>query len=239
MHLVIDKKRWQFLPIKHEAVHTVCDLLWISGQHIEALVVPLNQNFLHMLSDVEMMVLYKNTTGQTGPRVGDQMRCILFELAERIPVNDVVSFEAAQQAEKVPAKSKERFVYEKGGFVPKKVTSSWDFEAVKLPRADNESQIALRPRVGPQGPAVPVPRTPAPAGDINGATRASSGPRMGGARELVWAVADKLWEEAGKPSDVSVVLKLRKDMMNVLEAQHGVKRTTSSNELGAWMKSRI
>ena len=55
----------------------------------------------------------------------------------------------------------------------------------------------------------------------------------------MWGVADREWEAAGKPNDVSVVLKLRKEVMNILEKDHAVKRTTSSNELGAWQKARV
>ena len=57
-------------------------------------------------------------------------------------------------------------------------------------------------------------------------------------REKIWAVADRMWEEAGKPIEKGTVLALRKDIMNVLE-QDGVKRTSSSNELGNWQKARI
>ena len=47
-----------------------------------------------------------------------------------------------------------------------------------------------------------------------------------------------MWEAAGKPTDKSEILKLRKEMMNALE-QRGVKRNTSSNTLGLWAKERI
>jgi len=57
-------------------------------------------------------------------------------------------------------------------------------------------------------------------------------------REKIWAVADRMWEEAGRPTDKSKVLALRKQIMDTLE-QDGVKRTSSSNELGNWQKARI
>ena len=38
--------------------------------------------------------------------------------------------------------------------------------------------------------------------------------------------------------DVSVVLKLRKEIMNVLE-EEGIKRNSASNELGKWQKTRL
>lgn len=61
----------------------------------------------------------------------------------------------------------------------------------------------------------------------------------GAVRDQVWAVADELWEAAGKPMDQKVVMKLRRVMMQKLESEFDVKLTTSSNELGNWMKARL
>lgn len=66
----------------------------------------------------------------------------------------------------------------------------------------------------------------------------STAPRASGTRDIIFEVADNMWEAAGKPTDPKVVLALRKEIMNALEAQ-GVKRNTSSNTLGAWQKERI
>lgn len=62
--------------------------------------------------------------------------------------------------------------------------------------------------------------------------------RASGVRAIIWDHADKVWSAAGSPSDKATVLALRKQMMAELENQ-GVKRTSSSNELGNWMKTRI
>lgn len=61
----------------------------------------------------------------------------------------------------------------------------------------------------------------------------------GAVRDQIWAVADDLWEAQGKPMDKKVVLKLRQVAMKQLETDFGVKLTTSSNELGNWMKARL
>ncbi len=58
-------------------------------------------------------------------------------------------------------------------------------------------------------------------------------------RPTIWNVADAMWQAAGSPTDKAVVLELRKKMMVELEEKHGVKRTSSSNELGNWMKERL
>ena len=95
----------------------------------------------------------------------------------------------------------------------------------------------------------PVPITPGtqpawrPGRDTSATTAQSSGerstaPRASGTRDVIFEVADAMWEAAGKPTDKSEILKLRKEMMNALE-QQGVKRNTSSNTLGVWQKERV
>lgn len=56
---------------------------------------------------------------------------------------------------------------------------------------------------------------------------------------LIWDVADEIWVNAGRPTELKLVLSLRKKIMQDLETLHGVKRNTASNELGKWQKARI
>lgn len=65
-----------------------------------------------------------------------------------------------------------------------------------------------------------------------------SAPRSGN-RITIFEVADRMWKEAGSPKDTSVVLQLRKTIMAELEANHGIKKTTSSTALGEWQKLRL
>ena len=62
--------------------------------------------------------------------------------------------------------------------------------------------------------------------------------RSSGVRDAIWEKADEMWEAAGKPIDLPTVLKLRKEIMNVLE-DDGIKRNSASNELGKWQKQRL
>ena len=97
------------------------------------------------------------------------------------------------------------------------------------------------PLVGALGPIAGAPAADRASGGTSAAPRPRAAPSAlprGGTRETIWAEADRQWEEAGKPTDTSIILKLRKEIMNVLEAK-GVKRTSSSNELGNWQKFRL
>jgi len=48
-----------------------------------------------------------------------------------------------------------------------------------------------------------------------------------------------MWEQVGSPKELSIVLQLRKTIMAELEANHGIKKTTSSTALGEWQKLRL
>lgn len=78
---------------------------------------------------------------------------------------------------------------------------------------------------------------PAPAA-VTVPAKTPSAPR-GGNRVIIFEVADRMWNEAGSPRDLSVVLPLRKTIMAELEANHGIKKTTSSTALGEWQKLRL
>lgn len=77
-----------------------------------------------------------------------------------------------------------------------------------------------------------------PAANTVAPTRTPSAPRSGN-RATIFEVADRMWNDAGSPKDTSVVLPLRKTIMAELEANHGIKKTTSSTALGEWQKLRL
>jgi len=55
-------------------------------------------------------------------------------------------------------------------------------------------------------------------------------------KSQIHGLANEMWKAAGAPTDVKVLRKLRKVMMDVME-QQGIKRTTASTELGQWQKT--
>jgi len=77
-----------------------------------------------------------------------------------------------------------------------------------------------------------------PAANTVAPAKMPSAPRSGN-RITIFEVADRMWNEAGSPKDTSVVLQLRKTIMAELEANHDIKKTTSSTALGEWQKLRL
>ncbi|HWV45061.1 MAG TPA: hypothetical protein VN039_03365 [Nitrospira sp.] len=239
MWIAIDTKHHKFLNIRHLSMHVVADLVWLESRLQDVLICSDEWPFLQGMNDIDMHILYKNTSGQAAKYVGDNLRAVLMHMAQQIPERDVNPVELDAQ---IRTLNEEEYIprrYVKGVMVPETLPKGTlgSFSApilltdeaaiVRLPRA--LPQVSERPRAAATPQANPSAR---PA-------RAPSAPRQGGVREVIWAVADRMWEAAGSPKDAKAVLELRKQMMTTLEADHGVKRTSSSNELGQWMKARI
>ena len=70
----------------------------------------------------------------------------------------------------------------------------------------------------------------------NSGTNSGGGARASGSKQLIFGLANDAWAEAGKPTDVKEILKLRKQWMDKWEVELGIKRTTASSTLGAWQK---
>lgn len=61
-------------------------------------------------------------------------------------------------------------------------------------------------------------------------------PGKGTQADLIHAMADKLHKEAGSPTDIKELRKLRINIMDHLWEACGIRRTTASSELGKWQK---
>lgn len=240
MRLVIDTEKLVFLPIKHPDLYVCANLAWIEcypNQHY--LITTLDSSFLTGLTELERMILYKHTTGETAKFVGSKLVNVLLEIADRIPVRECNPYEVDLQASQVPELRGERYLYNPGSKSPARQPDLFKLEPLQLPKAPNENEIATAPQqpraVAPIRPPATYPQRTPGAGTV----APPSAPRQANVAGLIWATADAHWEQAGKPTDTKVLLALRKKVMDHLEEKHGTKRVTSSNELGRWMKTKI
>lgn len=142
MFIVIDKGRLGFLPIKFNDLAVVCDLICLEAPNEKVYVNRLDHNFLNHFTDLELMLLYKNTTGEQAIRVGDSLRNILFELANRIEVRKVNGFELFLQVKTIPERTSKRYMYASGSQVPTEKENTFRLDIVKLAKAPNELDIA-------------------------------------------------------------------------------------------------
>ena len=222
MYVSLDMQNMRIVH-KHSSVNAVCGLVHIELPDVAVNVCPIDMTVRHK-TDMEIKMLFRSCfPGQADHMPVAEMKTKILQFAEEFPVTDLDELEVKRQADSIRDGDKKAYKYVKGSFRASRPAELF---------ADATGDAV---RAGATVPASSAARPVRPAA----APRAATGsPRASGVREKIWAVADRMWEEAGEPTEKSTVLALRKDIMNALE-QDGVKRTSSSNELGNWQKARI
>lgn len=222
MYVSLDMQNMRIVH-KHSSVNAVCGLVHIELPDVAVNVCPIDMTVKHK-TDMEIKMLFRSCfPGQADHMPAAEMKSKILQFAEEFPVTDLDELEVKRQADSIRDGDKKAYKYVKGSF-----RASRPAELFADATGDAARASATVPASGAARPVRPA-----------AAPRAATGaPRASGVREKIWAVADRMWEEAGKPTEKSTVLALRKDIMNALE-QDGVKRTSSSNELGNWQKARI
>ncbi len=239
MFVSINMDDLQFVH-KHEDHETVSALAWLEMPHKSVTVENTDREyFLCKATALDMRILYRNTTGEdiTGTdhivvremlatlvdeklkptwarreEVLAQIDAVADDLEAGIPWNYAVGA-------RKPAKQEDLF---RSHCSP--LSGEEAIEAAT--RAPQRRKVLAAPTAAPKPP--PALQPPPTAKQ-----------RMPSVRPVIWEVADTMWREAGSPTDKAVVLELRKKMMAYLESEKGIKKTSSSNELGNWMKNRV
>lgn len=237
MYILIDSDTMRVLA-KHPNFQRLHEFGILSCSE-SSTVLPLEVAELYKEFDnVQMQLLYMNLTGnkQGALYPKNAISKIIHYFLNQLP-ETIINEDVAQQADWAIAGDKQgECLYRPGSSVP----NLGDEPHLQVSTDSNlESAVIAGPDVltdmGQQGAWQPQRETSAPV------TRAASdqpaAPRTSGTRDIIFGVADEMWREAGEPRDKSEILKLRKEMMNRLEAE-GVKRNTSSNTLGVWVKER-
>lgn len=197
-------------------------------------------------------LLLKNITGSDHSKFTyNQLAVILIKVLQKCDKLDYDSSELLSQVQYKEHKGiKEGLQYVKGSRVPAKFQ-----DGLICVRCDPLNQVetiaehwlverkAMDDQADEVGKKV-VQRVETVANNVSTESKqrspvATKSPRNGSTKETIWSVADKVWESQGKPTDVKLVLSIRKEVMTLLENDYGVKKTSSSNELGKWQKERL
>lgn len=149
---------------------------------------------------------------------------VLCGYIDAMPVVDVDESELKLQASVIRPTDNHAYKYIKGAITKRK-------QPATPPQAQNTTAPTLTPTTQ-QTPAITQIEQSEQYRQMTLKTRSS------GVRDAIWEKADEMWEAAGKPTDLTTVLKLRKEIMNALE-EDGIKRNSASNELGKWQKQRL
>jgi hypothetical protein len=244
MYVLVDKTQWA-ITHKHHRRDVLANLAWIECVN-RGSVIPLGdpRHFLEF-DPTQLRRIYKASTGAEVVGYGYGLAKAVHDMAMRLAETNAEELRVLAQRKKVMDGSKKCYRYNPEAFEPEEMDEDWEAPALKAERLMSEEAAAGKYEAAPH--AAPAPSTGAsevfnhtyrpPNAPATG--RAPGAPRQSGVREVVFKVADALWEAAGKPTDLKAVLELRKQMMTKLEAEHQVKRTTSSTTLGAWQKERL
>lgn len=245
MYVCIDRDNMQFLA-KHPDHTRLSHLANIEAAHVSVFIAPCDDpRDFNQFTDLELRLLYRHTTGgdpSTAHRPMMLAHCVA--LAQQLPEREINGFDVEVQSNSIPDDDKTgRYAYVPGASKPQRKADLFEPERLTCQQSWSTEQVSEFAKRAPQaaiaaaGTSAPsAPRSPA-ARPGAGAAATPAAPR-GGGRQVIWAHMDQIWEKAGKPTDIKIVLGLRKSCMDELEALNLAKRSSASSELGNWMKAR-
>lgn len=243
MFVSVDMQKLVFLH-KHHDHETLSALAWLEAPERSVLIdSTAREYFLLKLTDLELRMLYKNTMQSDAPvHTGIDNSVYLRELLATIVDSHMqaklaIREEVEAQCEHVTDDLYKgtAWTYAIGSKRPAKQQELFPLTGKPLTPAS----LAQAVQLAPQRRLTRAAATPAPAPKPTASAPPAAKQRQPSVRPIIWAAADRMWEAAGKSMDKAVVLELRKKIMAALESESGVKKTSSSNELGNWMKARL
>jgi hypothetical protein len=243
MYILIDRERMALLH-KHSDVDVLANVAWIECHNAPYSIFPVDDTTgFKDFTDMELKILYRNITGQDDHTFSrPQVLQVIYDLCSRISESDINAFEVDRQAEYIKEGDERRWLYVKGASRPAQQADLFEPQCRQALRNEVEEQNAMAGKLPALKRAAPVatPRTgqDRPGVSVQQPVKVRSGPKRGTAKAIIWQTADKMWEDSGKPTDKETVLSLRKDIMVHLETEEGIKRASSSSELGQWHKAR-
>ncbi len=239
MYILIDMDKMRFVA-KHPNFAVLSELGVIMCSEAQE-VIPMDVKAFETFGDVEFQMLYINLTGnQTGALYDRKTAAqILVDYLNECEETYLGPWEVSKQCDYVLENDLQgQCTYVAGSTVPSIEQDLWTYLAkpLSMPREEllssGNAETVIKPPV--QAPFQPqVERVTSTQANSDQPTA----PRDGSVRDVIWTKADELWIAAGKPTDKSEILKLRRAIMAALELE-GVKKTSSSNELGKWHLNR-
>ncbi len=235
MYISLNLKRMRFQH-KHPHFETVANLDAIAGE-FTSMGPPDCQALYNELTDQEMTLLYRNTTGQEQiPYVGDALRMVLMRLAELFPVTDADPLEAHQQAEHVERMHPKGVPEDRGYTYVRGSTLPLRIDTVLFPQpqplTSDQAREAmlyhtkrLQDRAARLAAATPPPQPSTAPARVNAVAQR---PRSGVCK-AIWEALDAEYLLGEVPSRMRV---------KELAAQHGWNSSTASVQYAAWRKEK-
>jgi hypothetical protein len=247
MYILLDTER-MVITHKHSDKRVLDALGWIECQCTQHVFAMGDSVAISHYTILELSQIYEAATGKKIISSHNHMVRLVADLTMRMPETKVTGDPIAA-CKKISPADPRFFIWKDGQAVPQNgavqpdpIKCERNVEAEENTAYIPPVKVAARPQWRPTAADQAALGAVVPAAGATPAVRdpsAPRAPRQSGIRDKIYEVADRIWEAAGKPTDASTVLKLRKQMMEELETIHGVKRNTSSNSLGDWQKMRV
>lgn len=238
MYILIDRDQMK-ITHKHRDRRTLNFLSWIECTN-SGLVMDLSSvKPLLDFTPAELRLLYQNATDGELKGYANTLAQVVLAMARRLPETECNPDEVKAQADTINDGDKSIYSYLPGSMVPSKHEGLFAADSLRAQRVASEEAAAISAPVSHVFGGTASASSGANTQGAPSETRAPSAPKPGGTREVIFRVADEMWSVAGSPMNKNIVLELRKRMMQELESNHGVKKTTSSTALGDWQKSRV
>ena len=220
MYILIDCEKMRIL-YKHKKPEVVANLGWIECQNSSYHIFDIfDTTGLRYFTNMELSLLYKNTTNEKAPKVTrNELLKLLLECAINFNESDVNPFEVDVQASLIGENETEKWKYIKGSNCP--ATEMGLFKTANLNCGNSKNTgCTTNDR------------------NVGGVKGKPTAIKTTSNKNLIWSIADSMWGEIGKPSEKEKILKLRRGIMDRLENDYLLKRTSVSSELGKWHKER-
>lgn len=237
---------------KHDDPNVLAELAWIEcGDDVYHILPLKDSSTFKIYTNMELITLYRNITTEDEEiwMSRHRLKELIYALCLRLNHTFVDKLELSLQSNYVKSDSREYWKYVKGAKVPTQQPELFGPVSKKVKRCPDEEKLIkeggrLEPlytqtvgrAVGPKQ-AAQKDKDYSPVATQR--PEKNNAPKKGTTKAIIWSVADELWEKEGKPSDKKLVLQIRKRIMDKLESDEGIKRTSASSELGNWQKARI
>lgn len=240
MYIAINRERMVLLH-KHSDINVLADLVWLESID-DYTIDPIDTvKWLRGYTDLELKLLYRNISGNDHSVTRSQLLQIIDDIVARVTPTPVNKGELERQCDYVQrcTDTEARWLYVHGASRPAQKSELFN------PACRRAADVPLELNSAKSGKLPALTRKPEPFVAPTASDRAAvttnaqaSGPKRGTAKAVIWEVADKMWEDAGSPTDKAKVLVLRKQIMKTLENEEAIKNASSSSELGQWHKKR-
>lgn len=247
MHVAIDMNKMRVIHV-HRVQDILDGLVCLEAANIKDILFENTQqhSFISGLPELEMKILYRNITGEKDvPSARLEQRATIAAVIESISPQLVDDLELDAQITSVQKQLEGKigsvpfFKYVLGSRKPKIGTELLSYTKPLDDKLRDAAKTALQRLQTPAATPVPfAPLTPA-ASQKTGVSKQLATPAMGTVAQMVWHVADKVWEVAHRPKDIKIILQLCTKIIEDLEKEQNVNRTISATFLGEWIKARI